>query len=160
MAKYDLMRQKVNVTPGLIEHWEKTMKFELRNLIKKSLITFEDFGKEFQHQNRTFKIIGMTEIGHMILEEIVNQKSIYWECTRHFVQMKLDRFIESYAMMGGIMVKTKINYEESKLLLPPMRLIKKQEQIEDPEIEENSDEFFDQLESNFEYEEPLENYEL
>jgi len=54
-----LMRQRVNATPALLKLWVENYKFDIRNIVHGSLLEVEDIGTKFEHQERTFKIIGI-----------------------------------------------------------------------------------------------------
>lgn len=138
MAKNDrpLMRQKVNVSETLIQSWKRNMNHELRQVIHAPLLEMEDYGKSFEHQERTFEIFGMTDNGHMMLREMVDGEPFYWECTIHFVQMKLGRFNHEYITVNGIKTTRQMDYEVHKLLLPPQKATRKKAvEEEEPEQE-------------------------
>lgn len=135
-AQRDLMRQKVNVTPGLIAHWEKNMEFHLRQIINRYLITKEDKGKSFEYQGRTFIILGMTENEHMILTEQVEGTTIYWEATPHFVQMRMGLFYCEWIKVNGITTTRNIEYNVSKLYLPSHKASRKKKVEEEEPIED------------------------
>lgn len=143
----ELMRQKINVSPTLIEYYEKMYDLSVRNLINKWLLKKEDRGTTFEYKGRIFTIVGMTENEHCILSEIIDGTTVYWECTAHFVQYSLRRFYTEWIKMpnGKYMDRAKI-YENSKLHLPLHKSRrKKKEEAEELVVEE---EF--QLESYFE----------
>ena len=52
--KPDLMRQKVNVTPGIVKSWEDEFRFFHRQPVHVSLLSVEDLTKTFTHQDREF----------------------------------------------------------------------------------------------------------
>jgi hypothetical protein len=129
-----LMRQKVNVHSTLLEHYKKNMAHDLRNVIHKSLLNFEDYGLSFEHQGRNFEIYGFTENSHVILREIVNEESFYWECTQAFVQMKLGRINYRYVKVAGKPITIPMDYEIAQLLLPPVRATRKKAQEEEEDL--------------------------
>jgi hypothetical protein len=136
MAVQKLMRQKINVSPIMLFHWKKAMDINLGCLITKHLLTQKDYGNTFDHQDRTFKIIGMTESDNVILEESVNEEKFYWECTADFVQLKLGRFYTEYKMINGIRVPFNALYENRKLHLPVNRMYRKKKEDEETVVEE------------------------
>lgn len=121
-----LMKRKINCTEVLLTYYRDLYKFHARNLIKKSgksLLTNEDLDKEFTYQDRTFKIIGMTVTGTIFLEEMIeNEKEIYWECTREFTQLMLNRFYIKYKKLraGDEILKYEeaLQYTSDQLTLP------------------------------------------
>jgi hypothetical protein len=135
MANLKLMRQKVNVSPIMLFEWKRYMEFNLRSLIHKHLLSMDDYEKEFEHQERTFKIVGMTEMEHVILEETIDGENFYWECTSEFVQLKLSRFYTEWKIINGIRVPFNALYDNRKLHLPINRLHRKKKE-EEPVIEE------------------------
>lgn len=135
-----LMRRKINVSASQLAKWKSEYLFDIRNLINQSYLTEDDLGTTIEHQNREFQIIGMGESNHIMLKEIVNGESVYWECTRYFVQMKLERFNKEYKKLpGGKTTLIDIPYETSKLLLPPKGKKSKAKKEEADEIENESD---------------------
>lgn len=155
MAKEkDLMRQKVNVTPGLIESWKKNMPFILRHLINPYLIKPEDAGKTFELNERTFTILGMTENDRMIVTEDFDGHIVYWECTTNLVQMCLGRFYHQYVELNGKETAVKQDYSISELHLPSLKDIrKKKEEVEETVDEDNSERELTYIEDTYQEEE-------
>ena len=129
------MRRKINVSEHLLKSWKELYLHDIRNLIQPSLMKPEDLGTTFEHQDRHFEIIGMTIGGTLMLREMVNGESIYWECTRYFVQHKLRRFNLEFFKVNGKLQTREIGYPEVKLLLAPLNKRAKVQQTE----EENDD---------------------
>jgi hypothetical protein len=123
----DLMRQKSNVSPELLKHWEGNYTHFHRNLINPSLLKQEDLGLEFEYKGRKFKIIGMTAIWTMTVEEIrePGMKPVYWECSRHFVQFALGRKIQEYFKIKGKIHERPRDYDAVQLYLSPISVLKK-----------------------------------
>jgi hypothetical protein len=137
MAIHKLMRQKINVTPDMIFHWKRCMDINLRCLITKHLLTQKDYGNTFVHQDRTFQIVGMGEGRNVMLRETRDEGVFYWECTRHFVQMKLGRFNEEFYQVPKKkrLLTREIPYANYQMYLPPLNKRIKVETLE-PEIDE------------------------
>jgi hypothetical protein len=134
MAIQKLMRQKINVSPIMLFEWKRNMEFNLRCLIHKHLLSKNDYQSEFIHQGRTFTIVGMTEMEHVIVEEIFEGEKYYWECTAEFAQMKLGRFYTEWKIINGIRIAVNAPYEDRKLYLPINRIQrKKKEEVEETE---------------------------
>lgn len=153
MAKREdsvIMRRKINVNETLLSTWRKNYFLEIRNLINSWLLKEEDLDQTFEHQDRTFKIVGSTEGSTIILEEIFENEKIYWECTRFFVQMKLLRFYQEYYKIKGILMTRNIRYSDNKLFLPPIGKGKKSEK---EEVEDEEDFQEEILVSDFAFEE-------
>lgn len=93
MSDSILMKQRVNVTDEILEKWLSNLKKNSSSIISKFLIKPDHIGKliEFKTEDeiRSFKIIGMTEGDHVILEEINDGSKLFWECTYQLVQYKL-----------------------------------------------------------------------
>ena len=135
MAKErELMRQKVNVTPVLADHYQKQLNVFTQNLITKYLVSVDDIGTEFIHGDRTFKIHGMTANEHMIVTEEVDGETIYWECSAHFVQMKLDRKYVEWKDLGGKSTPIEKDYEPLKMYLPVLKASRKKAAVEEEEF--------------------------
>jgi hypothetical protein len=146
-----LMRQRINVTPTLLQKWKDNYIFDIRNLVHGSLMENEDLGTTFKHQEREFEIIGMGESRAIMLKETRPEGIFYWECTRHFVQLKLERFNKSFIKCPITNRTTlhNISYDESQLLLAPMKArrgAKVEEVVDSPVVE------FEQIE---EYEDAI-----
>jgi len=148
MKERDLMRQKVNVTPALIQKWSENMDYNLRNLIHAELLTPEDRGRTFVHQDREFTIIGMTENDYMVLSEQYEGNTVYWVCTTAFVQMKLGLFYSEWKEVAGKIIPIEKPYETSRLLLPNNKTIRKKK--EDEEIVEDEVEMEEYVEDVYE----------
>jgi hypothetical protein len=135
MANHKLMRQKINVSSIMLFEWKRNMEINLRSLIHKHLLSMDDYGIEFEHQDRKFTFIGMTETEHAIVEETIEGEKYYWECTAEFVQLKLNRFYTEWKIINGIRVPFNALYENRKLYLPINRIHrkKKEEVVEEEE---------------------------
>jgi len=132
-----LMRQKINVTPTLLKKWEANYHFHNRQVMTPSLMKTEDIGLTFEHQGRTFEIVGMGESDSIILRETREEGVFYWECTRKFVQFKLERFNRIFQKLpNGKTTLVNIPYEEIQLLLAPKgrKRAKKQEDEDTEDI--------------------------
>jgi len=130
MATRPLMRQKVNIQTEQFTDWKNQLSIHLRNVINDSYMTLDDIGNKFIHKEREFEILGMSQAGTVMLKEIFEGETYYWECARKFVQMKLKRFNKRFAKTPGSPVLLEIPYEETDLLLPPRprkRRVKKTE---------------------------------
>jgi hypothetical protein len=126
MAKErELMRQKINVTPVLSAHYQDQLNVYTQNLITKYLLGVDDIGTEFTHNDRTFKIHGMTANEHMVVTEEIEGNLIYWECSAHFVQMKLDRKYVEWKDLGGKSTPIEKDYEPLKMYLPILKASRK-----------------------------------
>lgn len=126
----DLMRQKVNVTEELLADWKKNYVNYHSTVITESLLKKEDLGTEFQHKDRRFQIIGMTQTGSIMLIETTEGieqygETIYWETTRYFTQYCLDRKILEFFKIQGTLVTRPKDYVPLSLYLPPMSQLKK-----------------------------------
>jgi hypothetical protein len=141
-----LMRQRINVTPALLQKWKDNYLFDIRHVIHGSLMQPEDIGIVFEHQERQFEIIGMGESRAIMLKETRPEGIFYWETTRHFVQLKLERFNRAFVKAPGTSktILRDMPYEESQLLLAPMKVRRgaKVEEIIDSPVEE-----FEQIEN-------------
>jgi hypothetical protein len=74
----------------------------------------------------------MTETSeNMILSEVIDNETYYWECTSCFVQMKLNRFYVEWKKINGIRVPFPMVYEDRKLYLAPNRVYKKKKEEEE-----------------------------
>lgn len=146
--KPDLMRQKVNVTPGTVKSWEDEFRFFHRQPIHVSLLSVEDLTKTFTHQDREFTLIGMTANGHCMVTENVDGQLIYWECTRHFVQFKWERKNYQWVEIAGIRTTVPKDYETHKLNLPPIKATRKKPQQEEPAEELDTVEYSEKDHSN------------
>jgi hypothetical protein len=115
-----LMRQKVNVSPVLLKKWQENYLFDIRQMINGSLMKPEDLGTTFEHQGRIFEIVGMGEGRSLMLRETRSEGVFYWECTRHFVQMKLGRFNRAFQKTQfGKTILIDMPYDNNQLHLAP-----------------------------------------
>lgn len=115
-----LMRQKVNVSPALLNKWKELYLFDIRQMINGSLLKPEDIGTVFEHQGRNFEIVGMGEGRTIMLRETREEGVFYWECTRHFTQLKLERFNRAFQKTQfGKTILVDMPYDNSQLHLAP-----------------------------------------
>lgn len=135
-APKDLFRQKVNVSEVLSNSYVKNFAFNTRNLINKHLVGIEDVGVTFEHQGRTFTILGMTENEHMIVTEQVNGNTVYWETTTYFVQMKLNRFYCEWKKINGITITLQKDYDLNRMYLPSHKASRKKKVDDEAELVE------------------------
>ena len=139
-----LMRQRVNVSPVLLNHWQNMYLFDIRNVVHGSLMKPEDLGTTFEHQGRTFEIVGMGESRLIILRECREEGIFFWECTRHFVQMKLERYNQQFIHVEGTKKSQLVpmSYDNNQLFLAPLKTRRKAKPIGEIEVlEEVEDEF-------------------
>lgn len=138
-AQRNLMVQKVNISPDILQYWEKCMKHNLRQIINRWLLKPEDAGKKFEHHGRVFQIIGMTDADqHTIVQEMIDGNPVYWECTTDFVQSKLGLFYVEWVTVAGHKITRNRGYDLNSLHLPPLKPSrkKKSEPVEEePEVE-------------------------
>jgi hypothetical protein len=146
-----LMRQRINVSPALLNKWVENYLFDIRHIIHGSLLKAEDIGTKFEHQERTFEIVGMGESRAVMLREVREEGTFYWETTRHFVQMKLERFNQEFVKASGTSktVLRDLPYDVNQLLLAPVKASRK------AKVEENIDAPIDEFDSIDEYEDEL-----
>lgn len=118
-----LMRQKVNISPVLLEKWKANYLFDIRQMVHGSLLEKEDLGTKFIHQDREFEIVGMGEGRSLMLRETRAEGVFYWETTRAFVQLKLERFNQQFVKVEGTSktILQPIGYSDSELLLAPLK---------------------------------------
>jgi hypothetical protein len=150
MAIQKLMRQKINVSPTMLFEWKRNLEFNLRNLINKHLLKVEDLNTSFEHQDRIFTIVGMTESENVILSETIDNEIYYWECTSCFVQLKLNRFYVEWKKVNGVRVPFPMVYEDRKLYLANNRIYrKKKEEVaeEEPVMETYTEDTYTEEES-------------
>jgi hypothetical protein len=139
-----LMRQKINISDILIESWKSNYLHDIRHMIHPSLMKEEDLGTIFEHQGRTFEILGMSIGGSIMLRETREEGVFYWECTRQFVQLKLERYNREFFKINGKLMTRDIPYPEIKLYLAPLnRKLKKEELVDDGYTDENEDELME-----------------
>jgi hypothetical protein len=153
-----LMRQRINVTPTLLQKWKDNYLFDIRHVIHGSLMQPEDIGTVFEHQERQFEIIGMGESRAIMLKETRSEGTFFWETTRHFVQLKLERFNKAFVKAPGTSktILRDMPYEESQLLLAPIKArrgAKVEEVIDSPvdefeQIEDYVDEIVDETQTD------------
>ena len=153
-----LMRQRINVSPALLQKWVDNYLFDIRHVIHGSLMKPEDIGTKFEHQGREFEIIGMGESRAIMLKETRSEGTFYWETTRHFTQLKLERFNQAFVKAPGTTktILRDLPYEESQLLLAPMKAkrgAKVEEVVDSPvdefeRIEDYEDEIVDETQTD------------
>lgn len=145
-----LMRQKINVTPRLVESWKENMTFEIQSLIHSQLLNTEDYGLKFKHQEREFEIVGMTKDALVMLREIVDEQPFYWECTSAFAQLKLDRKYYEWVEIAGIKTTQVMEYDRNRLFLPnrtaKRRIKKEEEEVKIEDVEVNVIEYIEEIE--------------
>ena len=130
-----LMRQKVNVSPELLEKWNYEYLFDIRNMINGSLLKPEDIGTTFTHQERTFEIVGMGNGRTVMLRETREEGVFYWETTRYFVQQSLERFNQAFTKLpNGKTIFTNMTYEPSQLVLAPKNNRRRKPVVEEEEV--------------------------
>jgi hypothetical protein len=66
----------------------------------------------------------MTPSDYAVLEESDGDDLYYWVCKTEFVQLKLNRFYQSYKKVKGIKVYTDEPYSDKDLYLPKEREIR------------------------------------
>jgi len=133
-----LMSQKVNVTPELIQHWNFCMNEEVKHLINRYMLTMEDCDTAtFQLKNRTFTLIGMVAGGNTIVREDTETGPLYWECSANLVQQRLGRLKTQWE--AGTEKAVLVDYDESELYLKSVNRRKKAAVIEDDFIELDED---------------------
>lgn len=137
-----LMRQKINISPVLLNKWKDNYLFDIRQMVHGSLLEKTDLYTTFEHQERTFEIVGMGEGRSLMLRETRSEGVFYWECTRQFVQMKLERYNQEFLKVEGS-GKTRLSpipYTESELLLAPLkaRRGRRPAETEDENIEDET----------------------
>lgn len=118
-----LMRQKINISPVLLNKWKENYLFDIRQMVHGSILEKDDLYKTFEHQERTFEIVGMGEGRSLMLRETREEGVFYWECTRQFVQMKLERYNQEFLTVEGSSktILSPIAYNDSELLLAPLK---------------------------------------
>lgn len=133
-----LMRQKINVSPVLLDKWKAEYLFDIRNLIHGSLLTPEDLGTTFIHQERTFEIVGMGNGRTVMLRETREEGVFYWETTRQFVQKSLKRFNRAFTKLpNGKTTYTYMMYEPAQLLLAPKNTKRRKPVVEEVIVTNN-----------------------
>lgn len=153
LSERPLMRQRVNASPALLNKWVENYKFDIRHIIHGSILEVSDLGTTFEHQDRIFEIIGMAESRLIMLKETNELGTFYWECTRHFTQMKLERYNQAFVYIDGTKKSQLVDmaYDMNQLLLAPLKTRRKIKPIEEIEvIEDNEDpnDYADELEDN------------
>jgi hypothetical protein len=141
-----LMRQKVNVTPVLLKKWEDNFLFDIRHIIHASPLEKEHLNKTFEHQERTFEVVGMGEGRSVMLREVRPEGTFYWECTRHFVEMQFGLFNREFVKAPGTKksILRDMPFEESQLLLAPLKPSRRKAAVVEEEVIEDE---FEQLEN-------------
>lgn len=135
-----LMRQKINVTPVLINRWVDNYKFDIRQMVHGSLLEVKDIGTKFTHQDREFEIVGMGEGRSLMLRETRSEGVFYWECTRQFVQMSLGRYVQEFIKLpNGKTILQDMAYDNNQLHLAPKNtkrrkaaVVEEEEVVTDP----------------------------
>jgi hypothetical protein len=141
-----LMRQRVNVSPTLINKWKENYLFDIRHVIHQLPLEKEHLGQTIEHQDRTFEILGMGESRSIMLKETRPEGIFYWECTRQFVQMKLGLFNKEFVNLpNGKTTLKDMPYSDTELLLAPLKATRKAKSTED-ETEETPSNEFEQIE--------------
>jgi hypothetical protein len=122
-------------------------------MVHGSLLEKEDLFTKFEHQDREFEIVGMGEGRSLMLRETREEGVFYWECTRHFVQMKLNRYNQEFIKVEGKgkTILQPIGYSDTELLLAPLkakrgRKAAEVEESEDMVFVNSYDEFDNQVE--------------
>lgn len=151
ISERPLMRQRVNVSPVLLNKYVENYKFDIRNIIHGSLLKESDLGTTFEHQDRTFEIVGMGESRLVMLRETTDEGTFYWECTRHFTQFKLERYNQQFIYVEGSKKSQLIDlaYDINQLLLAPLKNRRKAKPIEEIEVIEDTEDpndYADELE--------------
>lgn len=139
-----LMRQKVNLTSKFLQSLKSNFLHMVRNVINSHLLKPEDLGAKFVLDDREFKLIGATQSGTMMLEEIYNGVSIYWECSRNLVQFKLDRFYTEFKKIDNCIANVKKDYDLAKLALPIQKTVKKEKVVETEDAGDFIDDILDE----------------
>jgi hypothetical protein len=131
-----LMRQKINVSPALLKKWNDEYLFDIRQMIHGSLLKPEDIGTTFEHQGRVFEIVGMGDGRSVMLRETRSEGIFYWECTRQFVQMKLERYNKAFQKLpNGKTTLVDMPYENTQLHLAPKNVKRKKAVVVEDEEE-------------------------
>jgi hypothetical protein len=131
-----LMRQKINVSPALLKKWNDEYLFDIRQMIHGSLLKPEDIGTTFEHQGRVFEIVGMGDGRSVMLRETRSEGIFYWECTRQFVQMKLERYNRAFQKLpNGKTTLVDMPYENTQLHLAPKNVKRKKAVVVEDEEE-------------------------
>lgn len=119
MSESIWMKQRVNITPQILENWQKEFKRQTSAIISKFLLKEKHLGQkipfiEEDESVRYFTIMGMTDQEHIILEEELNGTIFYWECTYQLTQFKLGLYNKSYEERED---SVEIPYTDSQLHL-------------------------------------------
>lgn len=131
-----LMRQKINVTPVLLDKWVANYKYDIRQVVHGSLLEVDDIGTKFTHNDREFEIVGMGEGRSLMLRETRSEGIFYWECTRQFVQMSLERYNQEFVKLpNGKTVLKDMAYENAQLHLAPKSVKRRKPVVEEVEEE-------------------------
>jgi hypothetical protein len=131
-----LMRQKINVSPALLKKWNDEYLFDIRQMIHGSLLEASDIGTTFEHQGRVFEIVGMGDGRSVMLRETRSEGIFYWECTRQFVQMKLERYNKAFQKLpNGKTTLVDMPYENTQLHLAPKNVKRKKAVVVEDEEE-------------------------
>jgi len=153
-----LMRQRVNVTETLINKWVENYLFDIRHVIHQIPLEKEHLNQTFEHQGRTFELIGMGESRSIMLRETRSEGTFYWECTRQFVQMKFGLFNKEFVSVAGTSktILKDLPYSETELLLAPLKVSRRKSEKEEEtetvnefeQIEDYEDELADEQQEN------------
>jgi|NOAtaT_7_FD_contig_41_865726_length_1148_multi_3_in_0_out_0_3 hypothetical protein len=153
-----LMRQRVNVSEVLINKWKENYLFDIRHVIHQIPLEKEHLNQTFEHQGRTFELIGMGEGRTLMLRETRTEGTFYWECTRQFVQSKFGLFNKEFVSVAGTTktILRDLPYSETELLLAPLKVSRKKATVEETEepvnefeqIEDYEDELVDEQQEN------------
>ncbi len=136
-APKELFKQKVNVSKSLSDFYVKKFKHLTGHPINKHLLSVEDLGKTLEYQGRNFTIHGMTESEHVIVTEIVDGVTFYWETTSSFIQMRLGRFYDEWKTLpNGLKITSQKVYELNDLYLPNPKPSRKKKEVLDELPEE------------------------
>jgi len=136
-----LMRQKININPILIRKWEELYLFDIRQMVHGSLLTPEDLNTTFEHQGRVFEIVGMGEGRIVMLRETREEGVFYWECTRQFAQLKLERFNKSFEKLpNGKTTLVDMPYDPTHLHLAPKNAKRRKAVVVEEEEKDYSEE--------------------
>jgi phage/plasmid-associated DNA primase len=80
----------------------------------------------------------MTETEHMIVTEQVNGRTVYWETTTTFVQMKLKRFYVEWRKVNGVTLTFQKDYDINRMFLPPHKVSRKKKADEAKLVDDES----------------------
>ena len=157
-----LMRQKINVSPALLKKWNDEYLFDIRQMIHGSLLKPEDIGTTFEHQGRVFEIVGMGDSRSVMLRETRSEGIFYWECTRQFVQMKLERYNRAFQKLpNGKTTLVDMPYDNTQLHLAPKTVKRKKAVVVEEEEETIENEvLIDNFDENIEDETQNQDFDI